>query len=172
MADPFIGSITMFAGNFAIRNYSFCAGNLLAISQNQALFSLLGTQYGGGGRTTFAIPELRVRLPVQRNSNAPGLPVVPQGRLAGTQTVTLLAEDIPSHTHRMQGGPNAVTTTDPLGNILGPEEIYTTDTTNALSAIYAESVTSSGGGESHDNMMPWIGMNFIIALEGTYPSRN
>lgn len=172
MAEPFQGSITMFGGNFNPRNYAFCNGAILATSQNESLFSLLGTLYGGDGRTTFGLPDLRGRLPIHRNDSSPGIPVIPQGARSGVERVTLRNDQLPNHTHRLQASASDPTTTTAAGAILGAAEIFTSDTTEPLSALYSQSVQSTGGSQPHDNLMPYCAVNFIIALQGIYPTRS
>jgi microcystin-dependent protein len=138
---PYLGEVDLFAGNFAPRGWAACDGQILAIAQNQALFSLLGTTYGGDGRTTFALPDLRGRVPVGPRTGL-GLTERYLGEKGGTETVTLTEAQMPSHNHTLP---------DP----------YVSETTG-----------NTGGGESHDNMQPYLGMNYAIALQGIYPSRN
>jgi microcystin-dependent protein len=171
MSEPFIGEIKMFAGNFAPRNWAFCDGQLLAISQYDALFSLLGTTYGGDGRTTFGLPDLRGRLPIHMGSG-PGLSTRPIGQKSGQETVSLTAAQVPAHTHQMMATEDAGETTDPSGQVLAQatDDIYSTaspDTSMASAAISA-----SGGSQPHDNIQPFLCIHFIIALFGIYPSRN
>ena len=171
MSDtPFIGEIIMFGGNFAPRRWAFCDGQLLSISQNSSLFSILGTTYGGDGRTTFGLPDLRGRAPVHAG-NGPGLTPRSPGQKNGQENVTLAVAQIPPHTHKPRSTDVQANQQLPGGHAMGDDgnaiPIYTdTPTTEMLET------TATGGGQSHDNMQPYQVVNFIIALEGLYPSRN
>jgi len=167
MSEPFIAQITMFAGNFAPRGWAFCDGQLLAISSNQALFSLLGTTYGGDGRVTFGLPDLRGRFPMHPG-NGPGLTPRTQGRGGGTETNTLNVNQLPAHSHAM----NLVSAsegeqTSPVGNSLAITEDrnYATGTGSGLTE-------NTGGGQSVNNIPPFNTVRFIIALQGIFPSRS
>ncbi|MGB1241229.1 MAG: phage tail protein [Chitinophagales bacterium] len=166
MSEPFLSEIRIVGFNFAPRGWAFCDGQILPINQNQSLYSLLGTNYGGDGRTTFALPDLRGRTPIHK-SNSHSL-----GQRGGQETITLSAVEIPSHTHIPRGNTNAQNHNSPVGNYLGDSGSsphYSTDTPNAN----ASSVTSNaGGGQSHENMQPFTTLNFCIALQGLFPSRN
>ena len=174
--EQFIGQIMMFGGNFAPRNWAFCDGQLLAISQNQALFSILGTTYGGDGRTTFGLPDLRGRVPVHAGSG-PGLPSVRLGQKGGEATVTLNANQMPAHAHSA-----TIEAVSPLprGVVAGPDPA---NAYNAQGGVYAMgknatmaadsvSVGQTGGNQPHDNMQPFQVVSYIIALDGLYPSRS
>lgn len=171
MSEPFVGEIRMFAGNFAPRGWAFCDGQLLAVSQNDALFSLLGTIYGGDGRTTFGLPDLRGRLPIHAGSG-PGLSPRRLGAKGGAENVTLTVNQLPSHTHTFSGSTAPGTQSNPAGNVLAGragDNTYVEDT--ALTAMSSSSVSNVGGSRSHTNLMPFLCINFIIALFGIYPSR-
>ncbi|MEN8115919.1 MAG: tail fiber protein [Bacteroidota bacterium] len=173
MSDPFVGEIRMFAGNFAPRGWALCDGQLLAISQNDALFSLLGTIYGGDGRTTFGLPDLRGRIPVHMGSG-PGLSTRRLGSKGGAETHTLTVNQLPSHNH-------AVIAANQSGNNLGEnpnkfaasqhKNVYKTNTTGELN-LAGNSITDTGGVQSHPNIMPFQCVHYIIALVGIFPSRN
>ena len=177
--DPFIGQIIMFGGNFAPRGWALCDGQLLAISQNQALFSLLGTTYGGDGRTTFALPELRGRVAMHAGAG-PGLASRPLGQKSGTETVTLNTTQIPSHNHGnttggitvSSEGKGVVKTNVAAGNFIGdtPDGFSATAGTGKLGGVGA--TDNNGGNGSHNNMQPYQVVNYIIALVGVFPSRN
>lgn len=170
MSEPFVGEIRMFAGNFAPRSWAFCDGQLLAISQNDALFSLLGTTYGGDGRTTFGLPDLRGRLPIHAG-DGPGLSPRGLGSKSGSENVTLTLNQLPSHTHGpIQASTNAATEENPANNVTGQpvERIYGNDT--PLGDMDAGAITSVGGSQPHSNLMPFLCVHFIIALVGIYPS--
>ncbi len=172
MSEPFIGEIKMFGGNFAPRGYAQCDGQLLPISQNTALFSLLGTQYGGDGRSTFGLPDLRGRAPVHQHPG-PGLTSRDMGESFGSETATLQASHLPPHSHRQQAS------TSPASPAFGPSAAPgASATTNFYGsgspqvAMAAAAVGSTGGGQPHDNMAPFQVLNFIIALQGIFPPRN
>lgn len=172
MSEPFVGEIRMFAGNFAPRGWAFCDGQLLAVSQNDALFSLLGTIYGGDGRTTFGLPDLRGRLPVHAGTG-PGQPEVRLGAKFGAETVTLTVNQMPSHEHPFQASSAAGTQNNAAGEVLGASpnvRVFRPDTPAA--AMNSAAVTSVGGSRSHTNLMPFLCVHFIIALFGIYPSRH
>jgi microcystin-dependent protein len=173
MADPFIGQIKMFAGNFAPQGYAFCEGQLLPISQHDVLFSLLGTTYGGDGQQTFALPDLRGRLPLHQGQG-PGLSKHSPGQTGGSETVTLQQQEIPLHTHQASAN-TAGDSLTPVGNAWsahsgGQTAAYATsaNATLAANAIGPD----AGRGQPHENRQPYLAINFIIALEGIYPSRN
>jgi microcystin-dependent protein len=171
MSEPFVGEIRMFAGNFAPQGWAFCDGQLLAVSQNDALFSLLGTTYGGDGRTTFGLPDLRGRIPIHAG-NGPGLSPRPLGSKGGTEAETLTVNQMAAHSHAFQGAAQAADIPDPAGNMTAKSA-----TTDAYlkeapgSALASGAVTSTGGSQSHTNLMPFLCVNFIVALFGIYPSR-
>jgi len=181
MSDPFIAEIIMFGGNFAPRGWAFCDGQLLSISQNSALFSLLGTNFGGDGRTTFGLPDLRSRFPMHPGTG-PGLSSRRLGEKSGTENVTLNVNQIPPHNHTATGtiktSGDAANTNNPNSNALALAEAYSDQPFAATSppTLRAGSVETTsadtGGGQSHNNMPPFQCVNFIIALQGIFPSRN
>lgn len=171
MSEPFIGEIRMFAGNFAPRGWALCNGQLLAVAQNDALFSLLGTIYGGDGRTTFALPDLRGRVPVHYGTG-PGLSPRRIGEKAGVERVTLTTAQLPPHTHP-QGAATPAGNTSPIGKLHGDTGTTTLYAAGAgASQMHASASQAVGGGQPHDNLMPFTCVNFIIALFGIFPSRN
>lgn len=163
----------MFAGNFAPRGWAFCDGQLMAISQNDALFSLLGTIYGGDGRTTFGLPDLRGRVPVHQGTG-PGLSNRRLGAKGGSENETLTTNQIPSHTHNLQGSSAAGTTDNPSGNVLATStsHLFYSNTATPDTAMSNTAIANAGGSGSHVNLMPYLCVHFIIALFGIYPSRN
>ena len=168
----------MFGGNFAPRGWALCDGQLLTISGNQALFSLLGTIYGGDGRTTFGLPELRGRAPMHKGTG-PGLTPRNIGVKTGSENVTVAVSQMPAHSHsvtNLQATGNAADTSDPTGNSLAMANVYRNEPPNVEMSAGSISVSgtagNTGGGQSHANMPPYLAVNFIIALVGIYPSRN
>jgi len=162
----------MFAGNFAPRGWGFCNGQILPIAQYTALFSILGTTYGGDGQTTFALPDLRGRVPVHPGTG-PGLSAYSLGQSGGAENVTLTEGQIPSHTHALNVAEgDAVEITPSTARVLGraAEDIYTDAA--PTSSLSPGAVASSGGSQPHPNVQPYRCVNFIIALEGIFPSRS
>ena len=173
MTQPFIGSITAFAGNFAPRGWAFCDGQLLSVSQNDALFSLLGTIYGGDGRTTFGLPDLRGRIPIHAGSG-PGLTPRNLGAKLGSERVTVGANQLPSHTHELRASDDTNVGADPGGAVPGhpAKNVYRSPFGTPNFDLDPASLTAAGGSQPHDNLMPTVCVNFIIALTGIYPSRD
>ncbi len=175
MSEPFIAEIRIFAGNFAPRGWAFCDGQLLPISQNTALFSLIGTTYGGDGRTTTALPNLKGRAPMHPGSG-PGLTARRLGERGGAGTVTLTAAQMPQHTHTLRASTDAADeegTTNPANAAAGqPEPASRLYGGVANLGAMAAMTQSVGGGQPHNNLQPYLVMNYIIALVGLYPSRS
>ncbi|MBN1985434.1 MAG: phage tail protein [Prolixibacteraceae bacterium] len=178
--EPFLGEIKIFGGNFAPRGWALCDGQLLAINTNQALFSLLGTTYGGDGRTTFALPDLRGRAAIHPG-NGPGLSSYRLGQKGGTEQVTLIVPEMPSHTHAATGTLQAKNgqpdESNPGGQVPatltgGAEGYAETPNTQMKSGNVDVTVTIAGGSQPHTNIQPFQCVNFIIALVGIYPSRS
>lgn len=174
MSEPFVGEIRMFAGNFAPRGWAFCDGQLLAVSQNDALFSLYGTIYGGDGRTTFGLPDLRGRIPLHQG-HGPGLSERRLGSKSGSEKETLTVNQMPSHSHTPQGSNNIASSNTLNGKVLAKVEadasMYVN--TRTLGQILINGVISNtGGSQSHTNLMPTLCVHFIAALVGIYPSRH
>ena len=167
--DPFIAEIIMFGGNFAPRGWAFCDGQLLAIAQNTALFSILGTTYGGDGRTTFALPDLRGRAAVHPG-HGPGLSSYNLGQRGGSETNTLNINQLPAHNHAISAKEEA-NAADPSGNYIAGTGSNAFGTT-ADKQMNANSTANAGGGQSVNNIQPFECVNYIIALEGTFPSRS
>jgi microcystin-dependent protein len=162
--DPFIGQIIMFAGNFAPRGWAFCDGQLLPIAQNSALFSILGTTYGGDGRSTFALPDLRGRVPLHPG-RGPGLSEVRLGDKGGAESVTLTEAQLPSHSHPMSA-PVVKKGKGATAGILHVEGKNTSPVSPPLTA------GPTGGGRAVPTRPPFAGVNYIIALQGVFPSRS
>lgn len=174
--EPYIGEIRMFAGNFAPRGWALCDGQLLSISQNTALFSIIGTTYGGDGQTTFALPDLRGRVPVHAG-HGPGLTNKNLGQKGGEETVTLTVNEIPSHSHTAQlFADSTVATTDKPESALPARNAASTPQYGAIPNTRLSnssiSVYNTGGNQPHPNMQPYLTVNFIIALQGIFPPRN
>jgi len=171
-SEPFVGQIMIFAGNFAPRGWAFCDGQLLAVSQNDALFSLLGTIYGGNGRTTFGLPDLRGRIPIHAGSG-PGLTPRQLGSKGGAERVTLPVNQIPSHTHDLMADSGQGDTSSPGNNVLAYDRRERQYSSLAPDVNMAESaVENTGGSQAHENMPPYQALHYCIALFGVYPSRN
>ena len=171
-----IAEIRMFAGNFAPRNWAFCAGQTMAIASNTALFSLLGTTYGGNGQTTFALPDLRGRVPVG-TGQGPGLSYISLGEVAGAATHTLTSTEMPAHTHTATAPGAAASTTATPGTTVapGPAALGAGVSNNfgaATGNVAPRTIGTAGGSQPHNNMQPYLGMNYIICLYGIFPSRN
>ena len=165
----------MFAGNFAPRGWALCDGQLIAVSQNDALFSLLGTIYGGDGRTTFGLPELRGRIPIHAGSGTgPGLSPRPLGQRSGSETVTVTQNQLPAHSHRLNASTQAGTEGNPDGHVLGQTSVLVYSrqpNPQSLRGLHPSSVPAVGGSQPHTNLQPFLCVNYIIALFGVYPSR-
>ena len=172
MSEPFVAEIRIFAGNFAPRGWAFCNGQLLPISQNTALFSLIGTTYGGDGRTTTALPDLQGRAPMHPG-RGPGLTARRLGERGGVETVTLSEAQMPQHTHSMRARPAPGNRPGPADNVparaLGATPYHASA---SLVNMADEALEATGGSQAHNNMQPLLAMNFIIALVGLYPSRS
>ena len=175
MSDPFLAEIIMFGGNFNPRGWAFCDGQLLPISQNTALFSLLGTTYGGDGRTTFALPDMRGRVPIHPGSG-PGLSTYRLGEKGGVEDVTLNTTQIPAHSHtgHMRANSGGNDSEDPTGGSLAEAaaNIYNTTAPDVNMIGGSVQTDNTGGSQSHTNIQPFLCVNFIIALTGVFPSRS
>jgi microcystin-dependent protein len=172
MAQPYVGEIRMFAGTFAPAGWAFCEGQLIPISENDTLFTLLGTMYGGDGEETFGIPDLRGRIPIH-NGQGPGLSqTYQQGEKAGVESVTLTAQQIPNHTHALVASGGNGSDGNPGGNFLASSTsisayaVFSPDTAMASNAL-----TPAGGSQPHENVMPFLCVNFIISLFGLFPTQ-
>ena len=174
MSEPFIAEIRIFAGNFAPRGWAFCNGQLLPIDQNTALFSLIGTTYGGDGRTTTALPNLKGRAPMHPG-RGPGLTSKRLGQKGGTESVTLSEAQIPSHAHTLRGYDRRAGSGVPKDQFFAEARDgtpYNTNTTANLVDTSSTTLGTAGGSQPHNNLEPYLTLNFIIALVGIYPSRN
>ena len=169
--NAYLGEIRMFAGNFAPTGWQFCNGQLLSIAQNTALFSLLGTTYGGNGITTFGLPDLRGRVPVHFGLG-PGLTDVALGQVRGTENTSILVSNLPAHTHSISANTSAGTTSVPTNAINADTSTLDKEyTTNAANTTMSPT-GSTGDSQPINNMQPYLGINFIIATQGIFPSRN
>ena len=176
MANPFVAEIRIFAGNFAPKGWALCNGQLLPLSQNTALFSLLGTTYGGDGKSNFALPNLQGAAPMQPGQGQ-GLSLRDLGEMSGEQTVTLLQSEMPAHSHTIMADGNTLNAkqTSPAnhvpGNLTGKTDFSTviSQPTTTMNPFMA---TIAGGSQPHNNLMPFLGLTFIIALQGVFPARS
>ena len=171
MSEPFLSEIKIVGFNFAPRGWAFCDGQILPINQNQSLYSLLGTTYGGDGRTSFALPDLRGRAPMHMSS------AHPQGQKSGQERVSLTTAQIPGHGHTARATTESANSTDPSGRLPGVTggSLFSItpygDLTNSVQ-LTSSALGSAGGGQGHENMQPWLALAFCIALDGVFPSRN
>src|SRR5262245_14526241 len=166
MSSPFIGEIRMFAGNFAPVGWAFCNGALIPISENDALFSLIGTTYGGDGQQTFALPNLQSRVPVHVG---PGFAL---GQTGGAETVTLATSQIPAHSHVPQAFGAQGSNSSPAGMVWAQSSLNSYDTNAPSVAMNAAACGSAGGSQPHDNMIPFLAINFLLSLFGVFPSQS
>jgi microcystin-dependent protein len=169
MAQPYVGEIRMFAGNFAPQGWAFCSGQLLPISENETLFQLIGTSYGGDGEATFALPDLRGRIPVHQAA----VQGYPFGGAFGSEQVTLTQGEVPAHSHALFASSNpAEATAGPNGSLLADAAAITLYAAAPPSvAMHAAAVTTEGGSQPHDNMAPYLCVSFIISLFGIFPTQ-
>jgi microcystin-dependent protein len=175
MSEPFIAEIRIFAGNFAPRGWALCNGQLLPISQNTALFSVIGTTYGGDGRTTTALPNLQGRAPMHPGSG-PGLTSRRLGEKSGSEVEAVSATQLPSHSHTVTAAPDSADLNAPspdrsLARSSGGSA-YQQNSTASLVSLAPQALPNAGGNQVHNNMQPFLTLNFVIALIGTYPSRS
>lgn len=173
MANPYIGEIKIFAGTFAILHYTFCNGTLMAITQNEALYSLLGTNYGGDGRTSFGLPDLRGRVAMHTGSG-PGLTPRLMGQMGGSEEVALTVDQIPSHNHQFYASSTDAQTETITGNMIAPGTgiNFIPGDKGTLIQFNSKSIETYGGDGAHDNLIPSLAVNYIIALHGVFPPRN
>jgi microcystin-dependent protein len=170
MSQPFVGEIRMFGGNFAPAGWAFCDGALIPISENETLFNLIGTTYGGDGQQTFALPDLQGRIPIHAGQGPNITQNYQLGEKAGTESVTLTTQTTPIHTHTLIGSTANATDPNPGGNIIASSTVlkpYLVDFTN--NNLASSSVSLVGGNQPHDNMMPFLVVSFIISLFGIFP---
>lgn len=176
MADPFVAEIRIFPFNFAPKGWAFCNGQILPLSQNTALFSLLGTTYGGNGQTTFALPNLQGNVPMHPGQG-PGLSLHDLGETGGAETVTLLQSEIPAHAHRLQGLEGDADLPDPANKTWGNTAsganpfVFPLANNTDIKPMSPFALAPSGGNQPHNNLQPYLTLNFCIALQGVFPPR-
>jgi microcystin-dependent protein len=166
MSEPFLSEIKIVSFNFPPKGWALCNGQFLPINQNQALFALLGTTYGGNGQTTFALPDLRGRVPIHFDGS------FSLGQAGGTEAVTITQQTMPQHIHFMTGTTNVGNSALPLNNLLATSPALIYDPAKNLTTLQPGTVSNVGGNQAHTNQQPYLVLNFIIALQGIFPSRN
>lgn len=174
MSECYVGEIRIFGGNFAPVGWAFCDGSILSISENETLFMLIGTTYGGDGQTTFALPDLRGRIPLHAGTNPRTGTTYVQGQMSGSETVTLISQQLPVHTHLVSANSTTGDSPTPSNHVWGlsdsGKQYIESSTPNGT--MSPSSILPVGGSQPHDNMMPFLTVNFIIALYGIYPPQN
>jgi microcystin-dependent protein len=174
MADPFVAEIRIFGFNFAPRGWAFCNGQILPLSQNTALFSLLGTVYGGDGKSTFALPNIQGQA-VMHPGQGQGLSLRDQGEMGGAESITLITSEIPFHTHTLRGTVEDATQGSLTADVILAQTVngnlYQTNSSANLATMAPQALAPAGGSLPHNNMMPYLVMNFCIALQGVFPPR-
>jgi microcystin-dependent protein len=173
MAQPYVGEIRMFAGNFAPNGWMFCEGQTLPISENDVLFQLIGTTYGGDGEETFNLPNLASRVPIQMGTGPSGI-TYQIGEMAGTEQETLTIQQIPSHTHPLLATGTQATATNPANNVPAKAPLLATQaygTDNPPDGLASGTIGPAGGSQPHENTQPFLCINFIISLFGVFPSQ-
>jgi microcystin-dependent protein len=170
MSEPFVGEVRMVGFNFAPVGWFLCDGQLLSISQNEVLFNLIGTIYGGDGQSTFALPNLQGRIPIHQGTSDQGTWVM--GQSSGTETVTLSANEMPEHSHLLSANSGAGTQSSPSGGVWAESSLNQFSGGSATEQMAATSLGSSGSSQSHDNMPPYTCINFVIANVGIFPSQS
>jgi microcystin-dependent protein len=166
MSEPFLGQIVMVSFSFAPKGYAMCNGQVLPITQNTALFSLLGTSFGGNGTSTFALPNLQGTTPLHRGTG------FSFGQVGGEANHTLIQSEMPSHTHQLQGDAAVATTTAAAGHVWASNTASPYSTLGANTTLNPSAIGIAGGSLPHDNFQPYLVINFVIALQGIFPSRN
>jgi len=170
MGQPYVGEIRMFAGNFAPAGWAFCNGSLMPIVENETLFNLIGTTYGGDGEQTFALPDLRGRVPMHQGSG-PGLSPRVIGELGGSETVTLSNAQMPMHAHALRASSGLASLGAPLGTVLAKTAANSYDSAPPAVPMAASAIPPAGGSQPHANMAPYCALNYIISLFGIFPSQ-
>lgn len=173
MSQPFIGEIRMFGGTFAPAGWAFCAGQVMPISENDALFTLIGTTYGGDGEQTFGLPDLQGRIPLHMGTNPATGTTYLIGEKSGTETVTLTRQQLPAHAHGFIASTGPATGNTPVGNVVAEStsiNVYIEDTPTG--ALNPAALGPAGGSQAHENMQPFLVVSFIISLFGIFPSQS
>ncbi len=170
MSEPYVGEIRMFGGNFPPVGWAFCDGQSLPISENEVLFQLIGTTYGGDGQETFNVPDLRGRVPIHMGTGA-GLSTYQIGEAAGVEAVTLTTNQVPSHAHAWVASDGAATSGSPAGNVLAEGQARTFAAYSTPATLHANTVAPAGGSQPHDNLQPYLCISFIISLFGIFPTQ-
>ena len=171
MAQPYVGEIRMFGGNFAPVGWMFCMGQLLPISENETLFQLIGTTYGGDGQSTFALPDLQGRVPIHQGTGGDGI-AYQLAEKGGVESVTLTTQQIPTHSHAFLGSTVAATLTSPSGSVVGTSaQVDYLTIAQATVAMNAQAVSPVGGSQPHSNLQPFLCVSYIISLFGIFPSQ-
>ncbi len=171
MAQPYVGELRIFAGNFAPAGWMFCSGQILPISENETLFNLIGTTYGGDGQSTFGLPDLRGRLPIHQGTGGGSTYTIAE--TGGAEEVTLSINQIPAHSHPMLGASGNGSQANPKNNVLASSTLVKLYSGEAAdTAMAATSITSTGGNQPHTNFQPYLCLNYIISLFGIFPSQN
>ncbi|MBB6734244.1 phage tail protein [Cohnella zeiphila] len=171
MSDQYLGEIRMFSGNYAPQGWAFCNGQILSVNENQALFSILGGTYGGDGKTTFALPDLRGRVPIHNGTSPQSGTKFAIGQKGGTETVTLTEAQLPAHTHTVNAQSAPGTNTNPTNSFWATSTVKEYSTAAPNLTMSAAAVSYEGANQEHDNMMPFFPVTFIIATQGLYPSQ-
>lgn len=175
MSEPFLAEIHIMGFNFAPRGYAMCDGQILPINQNQALYSLLGTTYGGDGRTSFGLPDLRGRVPVHVGLPPGGGETVSHGEKSGAESHVLDVNQMPQHTHAVSASGDQASASSIAGNALSSQArrgVAMYNNTGERTQLHGSTVTQAGSGQAHNNMQPYLALNFVIAIQGLFPSRN
>ena len=167
MGDPFMGEVKMVSFDFAPQGWAMCNGGLMPINQNQALYSLLGTTYGGNGQTNFALPNLQGRVPMHFQNNG-----FNRGEVGGEQAHTITTSEMPTHTHVVQGTQNAATTVAATGNVFANATVNAYNDPASFASLAPNTITNVGGSQAHNNMAPYTVLTFVIALQGVFPAQN
>lgn len=165
MAQPYVGEIRMFAGNFAPAGWLFCEGQIIPISENETLFNLIGTTYGGDGQSTFALPDLRGRVPVHQGNG------IVLAESSGVEEVTLTLAQVPAHSHPLLASTLLASQETPANNVTGQSEVAIYGSDSPFGAMNPASISSTGGGQPHTNFQPYLCVDFIISLYGIFPSQ-
>ncbi|WP_336783603.1 phage tail protein [Paenibacillus illinoisensis] len=165
MSEPYVGEVRLFANNYAPRGWMFCEGQILQINSNPALYSILGSVYGGDGKTTFALPDYRGRVPIHVSAN------IPLGTAKGENSTTLTINQMPEHTHEVSGSSNPASDLSPSNNVwAATDNLY--DPPATMGSMDSSAISTTGGSQPHDNMQPYLVVNYAIAIQGIFPSRN